>query len=371
MSRSVRFLAALVASCCTLLAFASLSSAQQVLYGANGASGYHSNLYLLDPSSGAVLQPGGPIGFAVTGLALDPSTGTLYGITGNCCDSDTENHLLTINKTTGAGTDVGDIERQVSDITFTPDGSLYGSSRQLDSLVTINKATGASTVVGPSGIGSFGGGIASNAAGTIFIAVQGDDGELRTVDRSTGATTVVAPMNGTTGDGISALSFDAAGTLFGDRLNFGTPTALLTINTASGDVGVRGRSLDRLSAIEFAPKPARSVNLKKKKLKKGKVRLSGHVDSPGSLRTLVPPALQVPGSRGGCEVGQTVQLQRKKPKGGSFGAFRQLTTDNAGNFSTKVKVKKTFKYRAVLSETQLCGGARSNIQKVKKPKKKK
>lgn len=59
MIRTIRFLAALAASSCVLLAFASLSSAQQVLYGANGASGYPSNLYLLDPSSGAVLQTGG------------------------------------------------------------------------------------------------------------------------------------------------------------------------------------------------------------------------------------------------------------------------------------------------------------------------
>ena len=372
MIRTIRFLAALAASSCVLLAFASLSSAQQVLYGANGASGYPSNLYLLDPSSGAVLQTGGPIGFAVTGLALDPSTGTLYGVTANEA-SNAPHHLITINKTTGGGTDVGDLGRVVNDITFTPDGTLYGFSRSGSVLVTIDKASGASTVVGPSGLGgSSGNGLASNAAGVLYLAPEGDNGDLYTVDRSTGAATSVATMDGTTGDGIAALAFDAAGTLFGDRQAFATPTALLTINTASGAVGVRGPSVDRLDAIEFAPKPARSVNLQKKKLKKGKkVLISGHVDSPTSLRTLVAPALQVPGSRGACEVGQTVELQRKKPKAASFAFFQQLTTDNAGNFSTKTKVKKTFQYRAVLSETPLCGNATSNIQKVKKPKKKK
>ena len=44
---------------------------------------------------------------------------------------------------------------------------------------------------------------------------------------------------------------------------------------------------------------------------------------------------------------------------------------NAGNFSTEAKVKKTFQYRAVLSETVLCDDATSNIQKVKTKKKKK
>lgn len=375
MSRTVRLLAALVASCCALLAFASLSSAQQILYGANGATGTPSNLYLLDPSSGAVLQTGGPIGFAVTGLALDPSTGTLYGVTANESDN-APRHLITINKTTGAGTDVGDLGRQVGDITFTPDGALFGWTRQSGNgaLVTIDKASGASTVVGPSGVPccTFGSGLASNAGGTLFLAGFGDDGDLDTVDRTTGAATPVTTLNGSSGDAIAALAFDAAGTLFGARQDFGSGADLLTIDTASGALGVRGSSVTKLDAIAFAPKPGRSVNLQKKKLEKGKkVRLSGHVDSPDALRTLLLPAATSPGNQSACDADQTVELQRKKPKGGSFAAFLQLKTDNAGNFSTDVKVKKTFQYRAFLSETPLCGQATSNSQKVKAKKKKK
>jgi hypothetical protein len=380
MSRTLRFFAALAASCCSLLAFASLSSAQQILYGANGGSANPStNLFLLDPSSGAVLQTGGPIGFPVTGLALDPSTGTLYGVTANDAPTDAH-HLITINTTTAAGTDVGDLTRQVGDITFTPDGTLFGWTKQsgFGALVTIDKASGASTVVGPSGLPccTFGSGLASNAAGTIFLAGFGDNGELDTVDRSTGAATMVATLDGSAGDPIGALAFDAAGTLFGARQSFNfccpRPADLLTIDAASGAISSRGPSVDALDAIAFAPKPARSVNLQKKKLQKGKkVRLSGHVDSPTALRTLVLPAAQVPGDHSACDVGQTVELQRKTPKAKSFGAFRLLTTDNAGNFSTKVKVKKTFQYRAFLSETPLCEKATSNIQNVKKLKKKK
>ncbi len=218
--------------------------------------------------------------------------------------------------------------------------------------MTIDKATGASTVVGPSGIGSFGGGLASNAAGVLYLAPQGDDGDLFTVDRSTGAATSVATWTGPPAMGSPrSPSTPPARCLGTDKISL-TPTALLTINTGLGSGRRPGPSIDRLDAIVFAPKPGRSVNLQKKNLKKGtKVRLSGHVDSPASLRTLVPPALQVPGSQSACEVGQTVELQRKKPKAGSFGAFQQLTTDNAGNFSTEAKVKKTFQYRAVLSET--------------------
>jgi hypothetical protein len=169
---------------------------------------------------------------------------------------------------------------------------------------------------------------------------------------------VVATLNGTANDSISALAFDAAGTLFGVRVDTGPaskPTELLTINTSSGAISVRGPSVNRLDAIVFGHGRDRSVNLKKKKKGK-KVRLSGHVDAPGNFAA--------------CENGQKVELQRKKPKGGKFKVFRQLTTDNAGNFSTKVKVKKTFKYRAFLPDLAACDDETSNVQKVKKKKKK-
>src|SRR3954453_9009779 len=179
MIRMRRLLAALVASCCALLAVASLASAQEKLYGADGAQGNPSNLYLLDPSSGAVLQNIGPIGFAVTGLAVDPSTGTLYGATSRGGRPPTAapdpGSLITINKTTGAGTLVGDErpndDEAAADITFTPDGALFGwlAPRPYD-LVALDKPTGAATVVGESGLSTAGSGLASNSAGVLFFA---------------------------------------------------------------------------------------------------------------------------------------------------------------------------------------------------------
>jgi hypothetical protein len=367
MTRTTRFLAALLASCCALLAFAALGSAQERLYAADGAQANPSRLYALDPASGAVLQTIGPIGFSVSGLAEDPSTGILYGSTGN---SSAAGSLITINKATGAGTFVGQADPTnpdaLPDITFTPDGALYGWWRGSNDLMSINKATGAGTVVGDSGVPNTfpaGGGLASNAAGTIFLAANGDNGPLRTVDRNTGAVTDVATLDGSGNSSIGALAFDAAGTLFGARIHFGgsccpRPTDLITIDTTSGAISSRGPSIDGLDSIAFGHGPNRSVNLKKKKLKKGKkVRLSGQVTAPGNFAP--------------CQAGQAVQLQRKKPKAASFAFFRQLTTDNAGNFSTKTKVKKTFKYRAFAPRSAVCADATSNVVKVKKPKKKK
>jgi hypothetical protein len=352
---------------CGLLASAGTASAAQILYAADGAGGNpNTNLYVLNPSTGAVVQTVGRIGFAVTGLALDPATRALYGSTGRNTDAPSPGSLITINKSTGAGTVVGDLFPDTStaaDITFTPDGTLYGWLEQsIDDLATINKSSGAATVVGDSGLSTFGSGIASNTAGVLYFAGEGDDGPLRIVDRNTGGTTTVATLSGTSNFSISALAFDAAGTLYGSRIPGeaapGFASDLITINTSSGAITSLGPSVDRLDAIVFAPRPERMVTLKKKLKAKGtKVRLFGRV--------------QASGDEAFCESNQTVQLQRKKLKAGKalksakFRRFRTLTTNATGDFSTRAKVKTTVKYRAVLPEGALCGGERSKGKKVK------
>jgi hypothetical protein len=353
---------------CGFLASAGTASAAQLLYGADGAGGHSSNLYILNQDTGAVIRTVGPIGFAVTGLAIDPTTGTLYGATGRSTSQGAPNpvSLITINRTTGAGTLVGKlrpINEGAADLTFTPDGTLYGWLEPgTDDLITINKATGAATIVGNSGLNTYGSGLASNSGGTLFFAGEGEQGPLRTVDRNTGLTTQVATLNGPNGGpGISALAFDAAGTLFGSRLpsddNVGFVSDLLTINTSTGAITSKGPSVDRLDAIVFVP--PRSVVLKKKLKNHGeKVRLFGQISDPGDPT---------------CIVGQTVQVQRKKlgaaktakKKKRKFKTFRNLTTNQAGTFSTKTKVNQSFKYRAFLPESNACDDATSKVKKVK------
>jgi hypothetical protein len=361
-----RCLGILTVTGCALLAVATAASAREVLYGAGaqGDGGSPSTLYILDPSSGSALQSIGPIGFSVTGLAVDPADGTLYGSTGRATSGGAPNpgSLIRINRATGTGTLVGDLRpdtETAGDLTLTPDGALFGWLVPSNDLVTINKASGTASIIGDSGIvGNIGSGIASSPGGILFHAAL-DSFPLYTVDRNTGAATPVATLNGTESLEINALSFNAAGTLFGSWLDYGStgprPSRLITINTSSGAITFLGPSVNRLDAIVFGPKPGRSVNLKKKFKKKGKkVRLFGHVDAPGN--------------EAACENGQTVELQRKKPKGGKFGIFRQLKTNTAGDYSTKVKVKKTFTYRAFVPETPLCDDVTSKKKKVKKKK---
>src|SRR5262249_27252704 len=155
-----------------------------------------------------------------------------------------------INKATGAGTLVGSFGlpgRTMADLTFTSDGTLYGwlsdPSGGAEDLYTINLTTGTATKVGTSGLAdTFGGGLAANCSNTIFLAADGDDGPLRTVNGSTGAVTTVAMLDGTSGNAIPAMKFNAAGILYGVDLSSGNPprAELMTIDTSTGALTALG-----------------------------------------------------------------------------------------------------------------------------------
>jgi len=102
------------------------------LYAAAGAQGKPSDLLILNPDDGSVRCRVGPIGFGVTGLAVNPLTGVLYGTTGNA-DASAPGSLIQIDKTTGAGQVIvalpspsPNMPVTFPDITFTSDGTLYG-----------------------------------------------------------------------------------------------------------------------------------------------------------------------------------------------------------------------------------------------------
>ncbi len=347
------------------LALAPSAFAQgQVLYGADGAAGNSADrLQVLDPATGQVTQNVGPVGYALTGLAEDPTTGVLYGVTGNV-DVRAPGHLITVDKATGAGTVIGDVDADpndpapVADITFTSDGTLYGWQTDGSDLATLDKATGLATVVGDSGIAGSGFGLAADGSDNLFLAGNGDDGPLYTVDKATGVATAGPTLDGVQGFGIGALAFDAAGTLFGARASSvgAIPSDLLSIDTTTGALTRRGVQTG-LSAIEFVDRSARTISLErsKKKVKKGKkVVLSGVVDA---------------GTESACDAAQAVQILRKKKGQSAFSAFKQVTTDSAGAYRSKFKVKKTASYQATVSGPAFCADATSPNRKVKVKKK--
>jgi hypothetical protein len=210
-------------------------------------------LYVLNPATGATVTNVGAIGFAVTGLAVQPGTGTLFGSTGGN-GAVGPNSIITINKTTGAGTLLGatGLGNPVADLTFTSDGTLYGWSEDTDDLVTINTSTGVATVVGDSGLSTAGSGLAASAGNVLFFSGSDADGNLHTVNSITGLPTVVAVMNGTAVQ-MNALAFNGA-TLYGSmggNAGAGSPASLVTINTTTAVVTPVGGSLVNMDALVF------------------------------------------------------------------------------------------------------------------------
>ncbi len=124
-----------------------------VLYGtAIPYSCEPSVLVTVDPVTGAI-TPIGPTGVGpVSGLAWDPSTHTMYGVTG-CWQVFGPSQLVTIDLTTGAATPVGPTGLYLGSLEIGPGGILYASGNRVDggNIYTIDPATGAPTLVGPTG----------------------------------------------------------------------------------------------------------------------------------------------------------------------------------------------------------------------------
>jgi Ca2+-binding RTX toxin-like protein len=341
----------------TLVCFAALpgsapAATTQTLYGADGSGGNPSNLYEIDPDTGAVVRTIGPIGFAVTGLAIHPETAELYGSTGGNAPND-PGSTIKINKATGDGALIGDqipaTDFGAADITFTSDGTLYGWSEDSDDLVTINLASGAATVVGESGAGTLGSGLSASPGDTLFFTGQLDIGNLMTVSRTTGLLTTVALMDGTVGDAINALAFDDRGTLLGSRrLNNQLDRDLIRINTSSGHVTSLGPSVDRLDAIEFSEAHPRC--------KGAKANVLG-TSRNDRLRGTKGPAL-VAGGRG---------EDRLKGRGGKDCVFGGSGNDKAGGGPGKDKLaggsgNDTIKARDGKKDKLNCGGGNDSAK---------
>ena len=189
-------------------------------------------------ATGAVTVIGSSLprsGESWTGLtaAVD---GTLYASSTQC---GTRSTLYTVNPSTGATTEVGQITNGacIIDIAITPSGDIYGVDIASDSLIRINRNTGAGTVVGPLGID------ANYAQGMDYDEINGilywaaynntaSQGELRVINTTTGASTLIGAFPG----GAEIGAFGIAG-----YLGAGLPWLVLTPN--QGTVGPYSTSL--------------------------------------------------------------------------------------------------------------------------------
>jgi CSLREA domain-containing protein len=231
-----------------------------VLYGARGGPLATSDLFTIDSSTGTGTSVGA-IGYAVTGLAFDPTSDQLYGVTSRNSGTDPSS-LITIDRSTGAGTLVGSLGgccNVVADIAFDSSGQLYGWGEGPDDLVRIDRGTGLATVVGDSKLGSFGDAMSFDKNGKLYVAPRGTGGKLYTASTSTGkVTSVITLAAGPFGSGypLNAGAFACDGTtFFASNGSFGAAADLVTVNTKTGAINTIGSAPNNLDALAWLCPP--------------------------------------------------------------------------------------------------------------------
>jgi len=239
-------------------------AAAHTLYAASVRSGLApdapiaGNLYVVNLANGtaslvgAIRLPGSkPIG--VTGMAVHPSTGVLYGITSEQSPN-SPRALVTIDPASGAANLVGDLGRIGSDIAFDSKGTLYVWLPATSQLGMVDLSSAAVTPIGSPGPAGSPAGIAIDPNGMIYVTSKGASGTLDNIDLATGALQVGPSLTGAPfSTQINSMSFSPSGLLLAVNSNGGSPanTRLVTINTGSGAVATIGALPDDTDALAF------------------------------------------------------------------------------------------------------------------------
>jgi len=270
-----RFVQFLTLSVFTVGIVANLEAAPTI-YGASfsGSDGL-ATFNAIDPLTGAA-TPVGPIGFErVSGMDFHPVTGVLYA-TGERADGSDTPVLITIDTSTGAGTEVAVLNGGAShtfgdayaDISFrNSDSTLYAYLESGDGLGTIDIGTGALTELGDTFPSSCcGNGMAFSSAD---VLLHSSELNLNTLDQVSGAAAFVASMGFSSpaddNPRINGMDFDpGSGILYGS-LNDGSSGSpenyLATIDTITGVatiIGVTADGMDAL-AVRVIPEPSTFV----------------------------------------------------------------------------------------------------------------
>jgi hypothetical protein len=220
---------------------------------------------------------------ALSGLAIQPSTGTLFASSG--FGGEHPGSLFTLDPHTGAAMFIGQAGfgtpmPGLTALAFDKDGTLFGSSGVVTTavgptagttLITINPSTGVGSAVGP-----FGTGIDNMAAlaidpttGTLFgggaetPATPGVLTNLFTIDKKTGAATLLGTLSvDLPGAVLTGLTFDSTGHLFGSLAIAGPnspagPGEIGSIDIATRQFTPLGQTAGAISDIAVAvPEPS-------------------------------------------------------------------------------------------------------------------
>jgi hypothetical protein len=235
--------------------------ATPVLYVAKGTFGVQGVLFTIDPATGALLTTVGPLNdatghnYGLGALKYHPITGILYGATAH--DSPTNpDYLVIVNPTTALVTPIGPIGAVLTDIAIDPTtGTMYAVSGYNQKFYSINTATGQATQTGSTGLGyQNGGGLAADRTGELFGV---DNFSFYSYNNTTGNATLI----GATGlpDLVRAADFDPSNVLYGLEGGGGIDNLhlrfLVTFNLTTGSgtlVGVI--PVNDLDAMAFFPR---------------------------------------------------------------------------------------------------------------------
>ena len=225
-----------------------------------------SKLYNINYTNGAATFIG-DIGYRlVGGLAFD-ANGTLYGVgetlTLGGPPPEGNLFLITINRTTGAGTAVGalGVQAQFQDIAFkNSNGQLYAYAS--GDLYNINKTSGAATLVGATGNPEIGTGLAFDLSDTLYSA--GFD-HLQSINPATGAGASVLQLSYPTGGtpNVTGMDYDYYSSptavlwaaVHTDATSY-SPAYLAKIDTVTGLVTNIGFSVQGLTGLAAIPEPS-------------------------------------------------------------------------------------------------------------------
>lgn len=217
------------------------------------------NLYTVNLANGTATLVGairlaGSKSIGVTGLAADPTSGVLYGITSEKSPN-SPHALVTIDPASGAAELVGDLRLIGSDIAFDSKGTLYIWLPGTSQLGTVNLSDAAVIPIGKAGPAGSPAGIAIDPNGMVYVISKGASGTLDNVDLATGALQVGPQLTGAPfSTQINSMSFSPSGLLLAVNSNGGSPanTRLVTINTATGVVATIGPLPDDTDALTFS-----------------------------------------------------------------------------------------------------------------------
>lgn len=244
----------------------SAAAAAETLYAASvripineGSSNVAGNLYLVDPATAAYkliapIRVAGTMPIGVTGLAIHPRTGVLYGITA-LVSPNYPRSLVTIDPASGEAVAIGNLGAAGSDIGFNAAGTLFVWLRETQQLGTVDLRTGIATPRGAVGSPGTTGGLGVDPRGQVYVAATGATGTLDRVDIATGSITRGPALTGAPHpSGINSAAVSAAGDVFAVNTNTGVPasTILVRFDPATGVVTKVGALPNDTDALAFA-----------------------------------------------------------------------------------------------------------------------